>query len=120
MNEDPADEVLDSLDDLVQVMEECHALLTAVRARASAIRDQRSSGATYNDIVKDAPEPLLVQIVTANLLKVERAGHRFRRAEVLALRAEGLSTRQIAKLLHISHERVSVLGRDAIQESPLS
>ncbi|HUC37132.1 MAG TPA: hypothetical protein VMR97_08410 [Acidimicrobiales bacterium] len=111
MKDQGTDDVLDALDEVTQAMDETYAWLAAVRTRASVIQDKRASGVSYTDIVRDAPEPLLVQMLTSHLLEMQRVGHRFRRAEVLALRAEGLSTVRIAEFLHISHERVSVLAR---------
>lgn len=53
--------------------------------------------------------PLIVELVTAKLDRLFKAGNRIRRAEAAALHAEGLSMERIAATFGVTRQRVSQL-----------
>ncbi|HVA05737.1 MAG TPA: hypothetical protein VNG12_03245 [Acidimicrobiales bacterium] len=109
MNGDDADDVLAAHEEtgiaLAEVIESLQQGLT----RIQRIREERLSGDPYLDILSRGEGQLLVRTLTENLQSLQRHGHRLRRAEARALRAEGASTARIAELFGVSRQRVLVL-----------
>jgi hypothetical protein len=103
------DDVLDALDALLAVLDENAAAFDAIRARADEIIDARDAGRSYRDIVSKEKPPLIVELVTANLDRLSRAGSRLRRAEALALYEDGLTMDEIAVIFKVTRQRVSAL-----------
>jgi hypothetical protein len=106
----------DEVDDVLAALQETEAALTGVieslqqgLKRIQRIRGERLSGDRYLDILPRGEGPLLVRTLTDNLQSLQRHGHRLRRAEAHALRAEGASTGHIAELFGVSRQRVQVL-----------
>ena len=106
-----SDEVLALLDSVVQALTENQARLELALERAAQIREQRLAGWSYTRIVEGSPGPLLVELLTKNLLVLHTIGHQLRTAEARALRKEGLSTVRIARLFGVSRQRVTILLR---------
>jgi hypothetical protein len=104
-----SDEVLAALDAVIDGLGHNAARIAQALTRAGEIREQRSRGLKYTHIVEHAQGPLLVELLTENLLVLHNLGHRLRSAEVRALHGEGLSTTRIAELFGVSRQRVSVL-----------
>jgi len=105
------DEVLDALAAVVGVLERSQEGVALARARAHELRQGRTEGATYAELLTSAEGPLVVEIVTDLLEGLFAAGSRLRRAEARALYAEGLSMEKISHLLRVSRQRVSALIR---------
>lgn len=107
----PADEVLEALADVVDVLEDREERLARAQVRARELREGRARGVTYAELLAAADGPLVVEVVTDLLDGLFAAGSRLRRAEVRALYAEGLSMEKISHLLRVSRQRVSALLR---------
>jgi len=107
------DEVLEAIDFVVQALTENLARTAVALQRATQIREQRLAGRTYTEIYERSEHPLLVEILTMNVLELHDVGHRLRTVQAWALRQEGLSTQRIAQLYGVSRQRVMALLRSA-------
>jgi PAS domain S-box-containing protein len=81
------------------------------------VRDGRSRGLTYADIVAGSEGPLVIELVTDLVDSLLRSGSHLRRAEARALYAEGLTMEKISLLLRVSHQRISAIIRTDDNES---
>jgi hypothetical protein len=108
-----SDEVLEAIDFVVQALTENLARTAVALERAVQIRERRLAGLTYTEIYEHSEHPLLVEILTTNVLELHDVGHRLRTAQAWALRQEGLSTQRIAQLYGVSRQRVMALLRSA-------
>jgi hypothetical protein len=81
--------------------------------RAAEIQEQRLAGRSYTDIYEHSERPLLLEILTTNVLELSDVGHRLRTCQASALRQEGLSTQRIAELYGVSRQRIMALLRSA-------
>ncbi len=106
------DDVLAALDDLVGAVNVNRQLERLVLERADIIREARRAGSAYRAIVSGEHRPLIVEILRDTQTRLNDAGSRFRRAEARALRAEGLTLDQIAKVFGVTRQRVIALLRD--------
>jgi hypothetical protein len=106
------DEVLAALDGLVAALELNSAQIARIGERAAALRSARLEGRGYRDIVTAEHRPLIVEMLRANLDRLNTAGSRFRRAEAAALRAEGMTYDEIAALFGVTRQRVIALVRE--------
>lgn len=80
-----------------------------VVARAEYIRGRRLEGIPYRDIVSDEDAPLIAELLTDNIQRLESAGTRFRQAEARALHEEGMTMQEIGKLFRLTRQRISAL-----------
>lgn len=103
--------MLEALDVLSGALERARADIDAALHRAAILRKQRATGMSYIRIVAEADGPLLAQTVSALLSLLSDAGSRFRRAEVRAVYADGVSMETTARLFGVSRQRVSLLLR---------
>lgn len=101
-----------ALDRLREAVEHAQLGLEAVLARAAVIREHRTAGRSFSQIVTPQDRPLLVEVLTGVLDELVAAGAAFRRAEARALHDEGLSQEAIAGLFGVTRQRVSVLLQD--------
>ena len=113
MGEGHSDDVLDTLEALAEGLQENITRLELALERTARIRELRRSGMTYSEIVEHSERPLIVEILTTNLLALQQLGHRLRGEEARALHAEGLSVNRIAELFGVSRQRVMALLRSA-------
>jgi PAS domain S-box-containing protein len=111
------DDVLDALAAVVRVLEESQEGVAVARARARQLREGRTKGATYAELLTSADGPLVLEVVTELLEGLFAAGSRLRRAEARALYAEGLSMEKVSRLLRVSRQRVSALIRATAGEA---
>lgn len=105
--------MLDALDDLVVALKHSVEDTKAMLRRAETLRRARNRGAGYRDVVTAEQRPLIVEMLRDSQDRVVTAGSRFRRAEAKALRAEGLTLDEIARLFGVTRQRVIALLRDA-------
>jgi hypothetical protein len=108
-----SDEVLEAIEFVVQALTENLSRTAVALERAVQIREQRLAGRTYTEIYEHSDRPLLVEILTTNVLELHDVGHRLRTAQAWALRQEGLSTQRIAQLYGVSRQRVMALLKSA-------
>ena len=116
---DAGDAVLDALDAVLASVASNQIRLEQVMARAEDIREQRRQGRKYADIVRDADQPLIVELLTANLRALQQTGSQLRSAEARALYQEGLTMDEVAALFGVSRQRVSALLRSDGERPPL-
>jgi predicted XRE-type DNA-binding protein len=109
------DDVLDALDALVDVLEENNRRNMRAIERAQTIRDLRTQGLSYTEIVTAEARPLIVEMATANLEALLRTGSRLRREQAAALHREGMTMDRIAELFGVTRQRVSALIRSHSQ-----
>ena len=107
------DEVLEAIDSVVQALTDNLSRTEVALQRAAEIREQRLAGRSYTDIYENSERPLLVEILTTNVLELHDVGHRLRTCQAWALRQEGLSTQRIAQLYGVSRQRIMALLRSA-------
>jgi hypothetical protein len=108
-----SDDVLEAIDSVVQALTENLSRTAIAIQRAAEIRQQRLAGRSYTDIYEHSERPLLIEILTTNVLELYDVGHRLRTRQASALRQEGLSTQRIAQLYGVSRQRVMALLRSA-------
>ena len=111
MKPNDTDEVLAAIDSVVRALTENQARADAALKRATEIREQRLAGRSYTEIIEDLGHPLLVELLTTNVLELYDAGHQLRTSQAHALRREGLSTQRIAQLYGVSRQRIMALLR---------
>lgn len=79
--------------------------------RIEAVLAQRRDGVTYSEIVRHSSGALVVELVSEHVARLQEAGSRVRRAEARALRTEGATMTEIARLFGVSPQRISELLR---------
>jgi hypothetical protein len=107
------DQVLEAIDSVVQALTETLSRTEVALQRAAEIREQRLAGRSYTDIYEHSERPLLLEILTTNVLELSDVGHQLRTCQASALRQEGLSTQRIAELYGVSRQRIMALLRSA-------
>jgi PAS domain S-box-containing protein len=111
------DAVLVALAEIVETALNTRECLERVISCANDMRDSRSKGLTYTDIVTGTEGPLVIELVTDLIDNLIHTGSRLRRAEARALYAEGLTMEKVSLLLRVSRQRVSAIIRNAHSES---
>lgn len=112
----PTDPVLSALDNLVEALSRNIEASELAMRRAKTIKELRAKGLEYHVIADETGEPLVVQLVTANLDRLRVYGAQLRHAHAAALHDEGLTMDQIAQLFGVTRQRISALlrsGREA-------
>ncbi len=110
------DHLLDSLAGLERSLQANEQRSNAMRVRIAHIREQRSAGRPYSEIVSSEQRPLIVEMLTQSVRELEGVGVQVRRHEAQSLRREGMTMDAIADLFGVSRQRVSALLRD--RETP--
>ena len=110
---DDSDEVLEAIESVVVALTENLSRTEVALQRAAEIREHRLAGRTYAEIFEYSDHPLLLEILTSNVLELHHVGHRLRAVQASALRQEGLSTQRIAQLYGVSRQRIMALLRSA-------
>jgi PAS domain S-box-containing protein len=111
------DAVLVALAGIVETAQNTRECLERIISRANDMRDSRSQGLTYTDIVTGTDGPLVIELVTDLIDNLIHTGSRLRRAEARALYAEGLTMEKVSLLLRVSRQRVSAIIRTGHSES---
>ncbi len=83
--------------------------LDAVSGRITFLREERTKGRTYGELVVEEERPLIVELLTSVLDELMTAGATFRRAEARALHDGGMSQEAIAQLFGVTRQRIGVL-----------
>ena len=105
----PTDGFLAALDSLMEATAANARRLRAINRRIGVIRRKAAAGTPILDIVQSEESPLIVEMVTHSLTVFSEVGSLLRYAEANALRAEGVSVAEIARLFGVSRQRVSAL-----------
>jgi len=113
------DEVLDALNALTSALDAATAHHQAMADEALRMRRHRSWRGSWLLTLPPPGEPNLVSLSTRTLSSLSAATARVRTSLARALRAEGLTVREIAALFGVSHQRVSeLLARTAPAPAP--
>jgi len=106
----PTDEELDRLDQLARRFEDDAANVGMLARTVRGLRSGRAGGRSWHDLV-DSRRPPALELVDRAVRRITEGGGALRRTLVRGLRAEGATVPGIARVLGVSHQRVSVLLR---------
>ncbi|GAA4989583.1 hypothetical protein [Kineococcus glutinatus] len=104
-----ADPTLAALAELREHVLAAAALLDQVLTRIDSVERLRLEGVPGDRILALLGRPLLVQLVTDAAQHLDDGGARWRRHGARALRAQGRSMEEIARLYGVSRQRVAAL-----------
>lgn len=105
------DPVIEALDNLVDALVKNVEASELAMQRAHTIKELRARGLPYREIADEIGDPVVVQLVTANLDRLRVYGGQLRQAQAAALYEEGLTMDQIATLFGVTRQRISALLR---------
>lgn len=108
-----ADDVLNALDLLLEALQLNDRLEKELVKRARALKAMRQKGLSYGQIVPKEKRPLVVELLREMQEQLATAGRALRSAEARALREEGFTLDEIARLFGVTRQRVITLVRDA-------
>ena len=103
------DDMSMALEELAASAEQTAIEQRQVAASARFLSRQRAEGRSWSSILGEGEHPSVVQVLSASLWRLGETSGRFRAAVAIALAREGLSTRQIASRLGVTHQRVSAM-----------
>lgn len=103
------DPVLAALDGVVDALRENARVNQAAVRQARDMVRLRSRGLSWRQIFSDGDHPLVVEMLTDNLERIQTSGSTFRRASAAALHGEGATMEEIGALFGVSRQRVSSL-----------
>ena len=104
-----ADPVVEALDSVVDALRENARVNQAAVRQARDIIQLRSRGHSWRQILGHGDHPLIVEMLTDNLERIQNAGSQLRRESAAALHAEGATMEEIGALFGVSRQRVSSL-----------
>ena len=103
------DPVVEALDSVVDALRENARVNQAAVRQARDILQLRSRGHSWRQILGNGGHPLIVEMLTDNLERIQTAGSQLRREAAAALHAEGATMEEIGALFGVSRQRVSSL-----------
>lgn len=106
------DPVLEAVDGVVDALRENARVNQAAVRRARDVARQRARGLSWRSILGDADHPVMVEMLTANLERIQTAGSALRRESARALRSEGATMEEIGAIFGVSRQRVASLLAD--------
>lgn len=106
---DREDEVLAAIDSLIADLEKNVEVSEVAIESALATKALRRQGLAYGDILDETGRPLVVELITQNMERLQTSGAALRQAQAAALHEEGLTMEQIADLFGVSRQRISTL-----------
>lgn len=101
--------MLDALEELSDATDANIARARQIKRRITALRRQVAGETPLADIVRNEARPLIVELITENILTLQSVGAGLRWSEANALKQEGLSVADIARLFGVSRQRISAL-----------
>lgn len=101
--------MLSALDSLIADLEKNRKATEVAIASARATKALRRQGFTYSDIVHETGRPLVVELITQNMERLQTSGAALRQAHAAVLHDEGLTMEQIAGLFGVTRQRISTL-----------
>ena len=105
--------VRDALVELRATLLECVNDVDEVLRRVTqTYASQRDAGSAWHEILDAQPKPLAVSQLHRRLNDVANTAGVLRRATVEALLAEGVPKSRVAKILGITHQRISQITRE--------
>jgi transcriptional regulator of aromatic amino acid metabolism len=110
-----------ALDQIAEAADETALDQQRLARRARSMSRQRRLGWSWEQILQRERQPGLLSLLTRSVRRLHEVSGRFRPALAKALGDEGLSTRQIAKMLGVTHQRISaMLNRPGPKPTPLA
>jgi DNA-directed RNA polymerase specialized sigma24 family protein len=103
------DDVDDALDELRLALNRNIDRMQRALERSDEVAKLRAEGQSWREVVSAEERPLILELISQNLDDLYQAGGRLRRTQARALRAEGMSMEQIARLFGVTRQRVSAL-----------
>lgn len=105
------DEVLRSLDELMACARENMSMWLAVMERVERTRQLRATGMRYRDMgaLQASTTPTVIEAVTTNQDRLNRAAAAFRRATAQQLLSEGVPQAEIARMFGVTRQRVAAI-----------
>lgn len=103
-----------ALEELARAADETARDQQRLARRARDMVYQRVRGRPWSQILEIERQPGALELLGASTRRLASMSGRFRRALGRALTAEGRSTRQIAKDLGVTHQRVSAMLKPPI------
>ena len=104
-----ADPVVEALDTVVDALRENARVNQAAVRQARDILQMRGRGHSWREILGNGSHPLIVEMLSDNLDRIQTAGSQLRRESAAALHAEGATMEEIGALFGVSRQRVSSL-----------
>ena len=98
-----------ALEELAAAADEVAEDQRRVARRARAMQRQRDRGRSWTTILAEDPPPGLVGLVRESGRHMAEAAAHFTRALAAELSAEGESRRRIARVLGVTHQRVTAM-----------
>ena len=99
----------EALTSLLQGLREAAEALHSAAERAERLLGRQRTAASWGEVMRLEPRPLVVEEVLSTLEALTLATGRWRRANAQALHAEDWTMEQIAELYGVSRQRVSAL-----------
>jgi hypothetical protein len=110
-----------ALDQIAEAADETALDQQRLARRARSMSRQRRLGWSWSQILQRERQPGLLILLTRSARRLHEVSGRFRPALAEALGDEGLSTRQIATMLGVTHQRISaMLNRRGPKPTPLA
>jgi hypothetical protein len=97
------------LEDLADAAEESSRELRGVANTARDLDRQRRNGVPWSTMVSTKAAQRLFDRLAGSARRMAGATSRLRHSVIEALGQEGLSTRQIAKVMGVTHQRISAM-----------
>lgn len=104
-----AQPVTSALEELARAADETAREQHRLARRARDMARQRGRGRAWSSILESEKHPGALEMLGASARRLASVGGQFRLALGRALTAEGRTTRQIAKELGVTHQRVSAM-----------
>jgi hypothetical protein len=109
-----------ALDEVAEAADETALDQQRLARRARSMNRQRRVGSSWLQILQRERQPGLLVLMTRSARRLHAVGGRFRPVLAKALVAEGLSTRQVARMFGVTRQRISaMLSRAASAPTPL-
>lgn len=108
---DETEAFMEALQELDGALDRSLEMHTRMKRRLHELQAAHAAGRRLSDIIPGEDPPLLVQLLTETAGILHTYGNRVRRTEARALRQQGMTMDQIAKLFGVTRQRVSTLLR---------
>jgi hypothetical protein len=103
------DRLVVALENLAESAEKTSAEQQVIADSARAMTEERRRGRPWAAIIAGEGRPSVLALLGSSLRRLSQASSRVRTGVATALAKEGLSTRQIATHLGVTHQRVSAM-----------
>jgi hypothetical protein len=110
-HDSPGDPAVAALNEVADVADDTAREQHAVAVASRRLSRERAQGASWREIADGGRPRTLLGLIGASARRLSVVGNGLRRALVVAMAGEGLTTRQIGERFGVSHQRVSSLLR---------